>query len=438
MELLYKTLGLDIDSINRAKYNANSDDKKISEVIIDGVSIKGYNAFSFVRKLSYIDSPVRSLDGTIGNLDSYPVFSTPQLQIDFSLLFIDSYRDIMNLIYTRREHLVECYDIVRDTRVVERMYFEPEELPKLFTITRKVQGHSDNVIELLGVQDYTVIMVGTNNPTSNIKVTYYDRKNNIIGNIYSVENTDIVIGDGVSVEDIDGYIFNNQWERIVFDGADTIIKEPTYINNEAYNIVLKYPEETATKTISFRAKYKDTIEYTLSLSYGIGKPFVDMDGKEIYTIPFVPNDTLGQALDRANIQLHTGGVLDTLEGDYSPTIEIDGLKYTTHLNRHWYFTPQVSDNMISRDTVLGWNSDMIVYNVYEPVKKTVTFDSNGGLYNYEPLVDVPYGSNVVLPIPYRKDYTFDGWYLSHNMSKKFDGIMLPRNITLVAKWIENV
>lgn len=437
MELIADILGLDIHDIARARYNANANGKKISEVKIDGVVIRGYSAFSFVRKLTYIDSPVRSLDGTIGNLDSYPVFTTPQLQIDFSLLSIDSYRDIMNLIYTRREHLVECYDVVRDTRVVERMYFEPEEMPKLYTITRQLQGSVDNVIELIGIQDYTVTMIGTNNPTDNINVIYYDKNNNVIGSNTEVENTEVVIGNGVTAEDIDGYIFDNSWERVVFDGDVVTVKEPTYINDSAYTIVLKYDEEIASKTISFRAKYKDTVQYSLSLSYGLGRPLVDNYGKEIYTIPFIPNDTVGQALQRANIRLQTGGTLTVLENYVILKAEIDGVEYVTHTNGKWYFNSLASGTPITSSTVLSQHSDMIAYQVYEPVKRTVTFDSNGGLYNYEPLVDVPYGSNVVLPIPYRNGYTFDGWYLSHLMSKKFDGIMLPRNITLIAKWIEN-
>jgi hypothetical protein len=40
------------------------------------------------------------------------------------------------------------------------MYFTTEEMPKLWTIVSALNG--ENCVELLGVQDYTVEMVGTN------------------------------------------------------------------------------------------------------------------------------------------------------------------------------------------------------------------------------------------------------------------------------------
>jgi hypothetical protein len=247
MEFLRNILGLPLENYERAKYNANAAGKRISEVIIDGVTITGYKAFSFVRKLSYVKSPVRSSDGSIGNLNSYSTFTTPTLQINFSLLSIDSYRDIMNLIYARREHLVECYDIVRDMRVKEKMYFEPEELPKLWTLTSALQAPNDYIIELLAVEDYTISMVGTNVPSEQINVVYYDKNNVIIASVQDVENTEFLIG-GFTVQDVDGMIFNNSWMRVGY---------PTpYLNNETYRLALQTAAEKNTSTISFIAQYK--------------------------------------------------------------------------------------------------------------------------------------------------------------------------------------
>ena len=60
----------------------------IDKVIIDGNEFTDYGAFSFLWEKSYVKSPERSGDGTIGNLNSYATFITPHLKIDFSMMSI--------------------------------------------------------------------------------------------------------------------------------------------------------------------------------------------------------------------------------------------------------------------------------------------------------------------------------------------------------------
>lgn len=441
MELLRQIMGLPLDDVVRARYNANASGKLISEVKIDGISIRGFSAFSFVRKLSYVKSPQRSGDGTIGNLNSYAVFTTPQLQIDFSLLFIDSYRDIMNLIYARREHLVECYDIVRDTRVQEKMYFEPEELPKIWTIAREVQGQCNSVIELLGVQDYSVVMVGTNNPTQNVNVIYYDKNGNIIGSETGAENTEFLLGSGVSIPDIDGYAFNNAWERFVYteDESGQLVEKTiqTYINNEAYRLVLKSPEEQDTKTISFKAQYKDTQEFILSLSYGLGEPYYDNKGNQVSAIKFVPIETIGTAISKANITLNTGSILLDLPVSDNPTIVENEITYPTHIRQGWYYTSQIGVNskQVNINTELSNSSNLIIYQVFEPVKHTISY-MDGATKIYEDITDFAYGNSVPIFTPSKIGYNFVGWYRNADFSgnKVSSMSMPPYNLVLYAKW----
>lgn len=431
-------LGLDFGDEKRAKYNANSGDKRISEVTIDGVKITGYSAFSFVRKLTYVKSPTRSADGTIGNLDSYPVFTTSQLQIDFSLLDIDMYRSIMNLIYARREHIVECYDIVRDTRVTEKMYFEPEELPKLMTITRQLQGYSDSIIELLGVQDYVVTMVGTNVPNEIININYYDRNNNIIPNasVQMVENTEIIIGEGVVVEDVDGYKFNNQWQRgYLENGVWEDFDESSYIGKQAYRVVLEKDYEKASRTISFKAVYKPDKEFNLVLNYGLGEPLKDEYGKPRSTFTFVVGETFGDVFERYNIY--------TFPKSKNPTVEFEGETIETHKYKGWYLTPQYAQG----STAVGWytkitiEGDFAIYQLFDAVTRKVQFDVKTlAPYGISlQSMDVVIGSKVQLPkfveVKYGdKTLEFVGWYTSYE--NEFDGVMPPKDITLSARWRE--
>lgn len=159
----------------QAAYQASGIDsetpKHIDKVTIDGNVFTDYSAFSFIMEKSYLKSPVRSNTGAIENLNSYASFLTPRLQMNFGLMSIDSYRRIMKLIQSKNEFTVTCYDVVNDIDVTHNMYFATEQMPKLFTITRALYG-SDPFVELLGVQDYTVELIGTNTGVSMLDITY--------------------------------------------------------------------------------------------------------------------------------------------------------------------------------------------------------------------------------------------------------------------------
>lgn len=439
METIREILGLDFLSLpfsddNRKKYDANASGKRIGEVIIDGVKITGYSAFSFVRKLTYVKSPTRSADGSIGNLDSYPVFTTSQLQIDFSLLSIDMYRKIMNLIYARREHVVQCYDIVRDEQVTEKMYFEPEELPKLATIARQLQGETYSRVEILGVLDYVVTMVGTNMPNETININYYDYNNNIIASEQMVENTEMLIGEGVAVENISGYKFNNKWQRgYLENGVWQNFGEP-YIDKQAYRVVLEKDYEKSSKSISFKAVYKDNQEYSLVLNYGLGDETKDDDGNPISTFTFTVGQTIGDIMKSMKLL--------SLPESPNPTIKIDGKTYETHnRNLGWFFTPvkSIGSTKISNGTIINIASDLAIYQLFEPVKHNIKLYNvvDGLALDYDTLEDIEYMSSVVLP-KLRNDlydgYEFLGWFFDRKFTKKFDGKMPPYDLDLYSKW----
>lgn len=143
----------------------------IDKVIIDGNTFEDYGAFSYIEKKSYVKEPVRSGSGVIDNLDSYAWFLTPHLKINFSLMSIDSYRILMNLIRSKNEHTVSCYSIVDDRVVTNNMYFTPEEMPTLWTIAEALNG-DENAVMVLGVRDYVVEMVGTNTGVKIARITY--------------------------------------------------------------------------------------------------------------------------------------------------------------------------------------------------------------------------------------------------------------------------
>ena len=215
----------------------------IDKVIIDNNEFTDYKAFSFIWEKSYVKSPERSADGSIGNLNSYATFVTPHLKIDFSMMSIDSYRVLMMLLYEKNEHLVQCYDIVNNQFSTHYMYFATEEMPKLWTIAMALNG--EEWVELLGVQDYTVELIGTNNKVLEYKLTY--KLNVPSGATWSgktetevvfAKNTTVNIGAGAvftvngtatNVKNItfgDKYIFNG-WKSL--DGIKYIDGDEYYL-----------------------------------------------------------------------------------------------------------------------------------------------------------------------------------------------------------------
>ena len=291
---MLEILGMRLEN-RRDEYRVDTVGKEMQTVVIDGNVFTDYGAFSFIREKSYFDEPTRSADGVISNLDNYATFTTPHLTINFSLLSIDSYRTLMNLIYTKNEFRVTCYDIVQNKRVTERMYFATEEMPKIFAIARAYQG--EKWLELLGVQDYTVEMIGTNADVEKVKVNYYLNSPTGEGQITPIYSEDVeygldfIVGLGSGIESfvIEGYTFAQQWH----------LNEPTgtiFPNGEAYTVSYY---DRAPATINFYAKWQNS-GYIMSLNYGLGDTVYDREHNPIDKLIIKAPETVGEAIVRAN------------------------------------------------------------------------------------------------------------------------------------------
>jgi hypothetical protein len=174
-------------------YNAEG----ITSITIDGNEFTGYKAFSFIWEKTFAKEPERSSSGVIGNLDSYPTFITPHLKIDFSMISIDDYRRLYNLILNRNEFDVTCYDVVNNCMTTNKMYFAPDQFPKLFTMARHL-SQGGKFIELTGVRDYTVELIGTNNTKDEVSVSYVN-ENTRTRSIVQESAGDVFVGDEIII-----------------------------------------------------------------------------------------------------------------------------------------------------------------------------------------------------------------------------------------------
>lgn len=157
--------------------NKEAYEAPIDYIIIDGTKFTNYGAFTFMWEKSYVDdeSLKRANDGSIPQINDASFFITSHVKIDFSLLSIDDYRALLKLEYEQSEHLVIVYDpLLNEKWVSQYMYIATLEMPKLWTIIENRQKGEENWehwISVCGVKDYTVELIGTNNPC-NIPATY--------------------------------------------------------------------------------------------------------------------------------------------------------------------------------------------------------------------------------------------------------------------------
>lgn len=124
---------------------------------LDGVEYSGFAKATFMWEKSYVKSPVRSGDGSIGNLETYTAFKTPHYIVEYSVMSISDYRSIMKQYLTKNEFTLKCYDPIYNEMIERKVYFATPEQPKYFTtaINEKVY--------LTGVENYTIELIGTNN-----------------------------------------------------------------------------------------------------------------------------------------------------------------------------------------------------------------------------------------------------------------------------------
>ena len=214
----------------------------IQQIIIDENKFSGYKTFSSYWEKTYAKQPERSASGVISNLDSYPTFTTFHLTVNFAMMSIDEYRRLYELMLSKNEFLVTAYNVITGGTHTCKMYFAPDQMPKLYAVARKLQG--EKFVEVLGVRDYTIELIGTNNDTDiSFLVEYVDGNGNSFNKAtVQYQYTEFLLGKGVEVPSLNGKNFSGKWKRkdkniiylhneptIMFNTPDTVTLEAQYI-----------------------------------------------------------------------------------------------------------------------------------------------------------------------------------------------------------------
>lgn len=138
-----------------SNYVANGIDK----YVVDGITYSGYgDNYMFTWKKTYPKSPERASNGNMGNLDTFATFKTPILRVTYPLMTITDYRNMMIQYLDKNEYTVTCYDNIHNKMTTNIMYYGDPADPEYWYRTT-----DDGKVEVLGVKNFTVELIGTNN-----------------------------------------------------------------------------------------------------------------------------------------------------------------------------------------------------------------------------------------------------------------------------------
>lgn len=409
----------------------------IDKVVIDGDTFTNYGDFQFIWEKSYVKEPQRSANGSIGNLNSYPTFITPHLIINFDIMSIDDYRAIMRKDLERNEFVVECYDPIYNVRIKKKMYFGTAEMAKLFTIAKlRLNGEDwEEFVELVGVREYSVELIGTNADLDLVSVRY-------------IVNPPQVTENGVTTTLAPDFAIDGG-ENDVYSGEDLVIGSNTDIPNETFggrykftkwNISSENPTEpkehgnylngyayTINDDLVLYAQWEATSEHILTFNYGLADPAIN---ESTYTYETIRKVVKGKGID----------TLPTAETPKVKYKDLNGKEntYTPYHSSNWYKTPIKAENSIAlNNNEPYWSDrDSTIYLLFETSAYSLILYLDGQLYQTN---SIQYNTPTNLPQLVRMGYTFDGWYYTSDFKSgtKFSGNMPPYPITLYARWISN-
>ena len=399
----------------------------ISEVKISGIPFTNYGQYSFIWEKTFVKEPKRSGAGNLGNLNSYSTFLTPHLILNFSLMSIDDYREIMKLHYESNEYTVECYAFIYNRKIKAKMYFATEEMAKLYTIAQHrlgANGEWEDWVDLVGVSDYSVELIGTNNELDLVSVRYeYNSDLTPTGapippqyeeDTYLGE--EIVIGGNSSFPSIPP---SNEWQfngwNTQADGSGTPYTNGRVVTVNTDNFVLY-------------AQWIKTQGQKLSYNYGLSAPHIK--GYDTNT---------GAPINQYEDDVEYGKPIPTLPPiTAEPTVEIEGVEYPAYENGGWYRHPIKDKEVRVNSGEAYWlERDTIIYCLYDKKKFQVTYYTNDTTLKIQ-TQSIAYGEPIYQPELFKDGYTIQGWYKDVALTKKLGSSekMPPfeEGIKLYAKW----
>jgi uncharacterized repeat protein (TIGR02543 family) len=300
-------------------------------------------------------------------------------------------------------------------------------MAKLYTIAQNrllPDGQWEEWVDLVGVTEYKVELIGTNNDLDLVSVKYeYNAP---------LDDNDLPIYPN-------GAPIPPQYEEDIYFGEEIVVGSNSTFqttppsnayqfshwtmlgeNGEVWGTRTNGLIMTVNSPITFRAEWTHTSTRTLSFNYGLS----DED--------FTVTDGIREPISNREVQFGQSiGTLPKLTVE--PTVVYNGERIPVYHNGAWYKTP--SKNTKVNDNDLYWiDRDTIIYALYDKKQFSVTYHTNAHDITI-PTQSVAYDEIVYAPTLYREGYNFKGWYTDSAFKTAFSGKMPPKNLDLYARWV---
>lgn len=396
-------------------------------VKIDDNTFTNYGQYQFIWEKTFVKSPERSANGEIGNLNSYATFLTPHLILNFSVMSIEDYREIMKMHYSRNEFVVKCYDPIYNQTITAKMYFATEEMAKLYTIAQNrllPDGQWEEWLDIVGVTEYTVELIGTNNDLDLLSVIYHLNPPSDTGYAdYSVGEDDVYRGEELIIGGAAKYItsetFGGKYKftkwNVSSDNPTVTKAQGNFIDGTVY---------TVNSHLILYAQWENLTTHTLSYNYGVADKLIEDD--QYVTSKQVTEDKSIGALPTVAIPKVEHKDINGVNREYSP-----------YSNGHWYKTPTKSafTEYLLDNTIYWATRDSTIYLLYDVAKYELKLYLEGVLYQTN---SIEYNTPMNLPTLVKSGYKFDGWYSTADYQEgtKISENMPPYRLDLYARWIE--
>jgi uncharacterized repeat protein (TIGR02543 family) len=300
------------------------------------------------------------------------------------------------------------------------MYFAPDQMPKLYTRARKLQG--EKFIEVLGIQDYTIELIGTNESMDKVEIRYYDNNDNLIAEATKLVDKGVEAIVNYNFTAPAGYRFDGEWRK------------------ENGGVVRNGEVITPLDNIKLTAVLVPTDQYTLSLDYGVGlKPIPQSTNNQVDNFTIKYGETLGTAISNANITLSSGiKFAFPSSGTGVADVKYNNKTYSGSLAYQfsgWYLTTEAnSDKRVESTTKYNYALNCTIHQIYAPKSYSVNFITNESSISLSSIT-ANYGEKLNVPTLNVSGKTFTGWYWKDGDTEvKFNGIMPPFVLNLYAKW----
>lgn len=140
---------------------------EMAEFSIENETYTGFTDYKFMWEVTLGKQPERAMgNGNMGNLDTISAFATPHAIYTYSVMPITDYRRFRQQYLNqtadgflpKKHFTTSVYDSDYDRKITVDMYLATPSMPDYYTRVTE-----DGKVELLGVRNYTIELIGTNN-----------------------------------------------------------------------------------------------------------------------------------------------------------------------------------------------------------------------------------------------------------------------------------